>query len=305
MDLLREYRGNLVGVTKPQDHEPNAVAGRTAAPVNPATPKNEAAAVVGKAELIERLLAILVTSTRGVSGGGPVTKAPQRHAAGGSALAVLEQLLAWADGPPRQAPHAGATEPLSGARAAGPPLRITGTTRDPAWIEIKPPSASIVVGTRQSFTAVMHYFDGSAQDETEAVEWSCSPPDALLIGSKGLGTALRPALRVELTAKDINSGVIGRTSVRVTAPELVAISISPHDCPIPFKSNQQFRATGHFSDGSNRYLDSEPVIWRSLNDNAVHMKKDGSALGRNSGQSTITATYRGVTGSTEASVSSS
>jgi hypothetical protein len=304
MSVLRDYRGNSVGLAKPQDHEPSSVAGRAVAPAAPATPKNEAVAAVGKAELMKRLLAILVTSTRGVSGGGPDAKALKGHAAGGSALAVLKQLLAWADGPPRQAPHAGATEPLSGARAAGPPLRITGTTRDPAWIEIEPPSASIVVGTRQSFTAVMHYFDGSSQDETEAVEWSCSPSDALSIGSKGLITALRPALRVELTARDKNSGVTGRITVRVTAPELVAISISPHDCPIPFKSNQQFRATAHFSDGTNRYLDGEPVLWHSLNDNAVHMKKDGNALGRNTGKSTITATYGGVTGSTEASVPS-
>jgi uncharacterized protein YjdB len=58
-------------------------------------------------------------------------------------------------------------------------------------ITVSPPTASILVGQTQQFTATGNYNDGTTQDLTKTVSWSSSTKQVASISSTGLATGLK------------------------------------------------------------------------------------------------------------------
>src|SRR5574337_855768 len=132
-------------------------------------------------------------------------------------------------------------------------------------VAVTPSNPSIAKGTKQQFTAAGTYSDGSTQDVTAAVTWSSSNTAVAAIsnaaGSNGLATSIS-AGSTSVTA--VSGGISGSTFLTVTPAVLVSLAVTPANPTIAKGANQQFTATGTYSDSSSQNL-TAAVTWASSN----------------------------------------
>ncbi|KTD53715.1 protein with a bacterial immunoglobulin-like domain protein [Legionella santicrucis] len=173
-------------------------------------------------------------------------------------------------------------------------------------IEVQPQNSSIANGTTQQFTAIGIFSDNSNHDITNVVTWTSSSGDATIsnaAGSKGLATGMQ----VGSTAITATYGAIsGSTTLTITPALLNSITVTPIAPSIANGTSLQFTATGNYSDGSLQDLTST-VTWASSTTAATISNAAGSqglAVGTNAGQTTISATLGGTSGTTQLTVTS-
>ena len=188
-------------------------------------------------------------------------------------------------------------------------------------ISITPTNPEMHVDTDIQFTAIGKYSDNTTQDLTSTVTWTISALDALNVASDtevaqftGFSTSttdrssssslLSPGRtkatgpgKAKITA---NSGSIsGSTTVTVTSATLVSIAITPTDPSIVKGTNQQFVATGTFSDNTTQDL-TITVAWSSSDAAVAAISNaagsNGLAASVTAGSTTITATSGSVSG---------
>lgn len=190
---------------------------------------------------------------------------------------------------------------LSGASS------LTVTAAPLVAIEITPLSPQIARGTDQQFTAVGAFSNNTTQDLTSDVTWSSTNTSVASIsnaqGSNGLAAALATGAT---TIAATLSGISGSTALTVTAATLVAIDVTPAIPSIAAGLQQQFTATGRFTDGTVKDLTTE-VAWNSsLPAVAAISNVEGSAGLASSlapGETTINAALGAVSGDTLLTVS--
>jgi len=81
------------------------------------------------------------------------------------------------------------------------------------------------------------------------------------------------------------------------APTLTSITVTPANPSIIVNGQQQFTATGNYSDGSHQNLTSS-ATWTSSSPSVATINSTGLATGVAAGSTTITATYGSVHGNT-------
>src|SRR5208282_6105798 len=96
-------------------------------------------------------------------------------------------------------------------------------------IAITPNGAALPLGTGQQFDAVGTYTDGSTQDLTQTAVWASSVPAAATIGAAGYATSVEPGTT---TITATLGTIIGSATLAVTAPVLVALTVSPGSASI-------------------------------------------------------------------------
>src|ERR1019366_580709 len=161
-------------------------------------------------------------------------------------------------------------------------------------IAVTPTNPSIAAGQQQQFTATGTYRDGSHQDLTSSATWSSTAPSVATISSTGLATAVA----VGSTTIQATSGSIhGSTGLTVTAPVLVSVAVAPANPSIAAGQQQQFTATGTYSDGSHQDLTSS-ATWTSTAPSVATISGSGLATAVAVGSTTIQATSGSINGST-------
>ncbi len=165
-------------------------------------------------------------------------------------------------------------------------------------LAVKPGNASIATGTSQQFTATGTYSDNSTKDLTTSVSWSTSPGGIVnisnAIGSQGMASAVNPGMTtVTATFGSVN----GSTSLAVTAATLVSIAITPANPTLSLGFNQQFTATGTYSDSSTQNI-TNTAQWTTANASVASVNATGLATAISPGTVTVTATLNSVTAST-------
>lgn len=173
-------------------------------------------------------------------------------------------------------------------------------------ITVTPTTPTIANGTQQQFTAIGNYSDLSTQNLTDQVTWLSSTPSVAVISnaieSKGLASTVAAG---STTITAAFNGVSGNTTLTVSAATLTSIAVTPANSSIPKGTDEQFTATGTYSDLSTKTITNE-VTWISSNisiatiSNAALTK--GIATGSAQGSTTIRAIKSGVTGSTTLNV---
>ena len=129
-------------------------------------------------------------------------------------------------------------------------------------ITIQPGNGSIAQGTKQQFTAIGSFNDGSTRDITHTVVWTSSDPTTLSIGSSsGIGKGLVPGL-VNVTAT--LGGNSSTAPFNVSNATVTSITLNPTSATLPIGAQRQFSATANFSDGSSQDV-SSVVAWSSDN----------------------------------------
>ena len=147
-------------------------------------------------------------------------------------------------------------------------------------IAVTPPTASIAVPFTQSFTATGTYADNSTSVITSTVTWASSAPLIATIsnslGTPGLATAVAPGTAA-ITAT-LGSVTSPPATLTVTNATLVSIAVTPAVASIPLGNQQQFTATGTFSDSSKQDI-TNTVAWTSSDTTKATITVSGLATG--------------------------
>ena len=178
---------------------------------------------------------------------------------------------------------------------------LTVSTAVLSSIEVTPASPSGVKGTQEQLTATGVFSDNSRQDLTTQVTWSSTDGSVAvvsnasgrqgLVSNAGVGSAT-----VLATLNEVS----GSALVTVTAATLVSIQVTPANPSIANGLTQQLVATGTYSDNSTQVITTQ-VVWSSSNTGAATVSNATGSQGLVSsvapGNTTITATSGGVSGS--------
>jgi len=193
--------------------------------------------------------------------------------------------------------------PLGVGKMTG--LSQTSNTKTLKSISVKPANPSISAGATRQFHATGTYSDGSTKDLTTTATWSSNNAAVATIsnstGSKGLATSIAAGTST-ITA---TSGKIkGSTTLTITgsSPTLTSITVTPPAPSINMGIQQQFTATGYYSDGSSQNL-TNTATWTSSAPNIATVSTTGVAITVASGQTTIEAAVGSINGSTILTVS--
>jgi uncharacterized protein YjdB len=171
-------------------------------------------------------------------------------------------------------------------------------------IRVSMNNPSLPAGATGQLTATGSYSDGSSQDLTSSATWSSSNPSVATVNSSGLATGKSNG---SATITAASGAVTGTAPITVTVA-LVSISVSPAVRTIAISTDQQFKATGTFSDGSTQDV-TGTVTWGSAKStiatvsNIVPTKGLAQALA--AGSSIITASSGSISGTATLTVSSS
>jgi len=165
-------------------------------------------------------------------------------------------------------------------------------------IAVTPENSSIALGTKQQFTAVGTFSDGSTQT-LPAVTWSAQPSSIATVDGNGLASGQSTGNAL-ITASA--GSITGSTSLTVTSATLMSIVVNPPLATIPIGLTQQFAAVGKFSDNSTQDI-SSLVIWTSSNGAVVQVSASGLATSFSNGVSTVTANMGAISGSATLTVS--
>jgi uncharacterized protein YjdB len=169
-------------------------------------------------------------------------------------------------------------------------------------IVISPAGSSVPEGMGIQLKATGQFGDGSTQNLTNSVTWTCTPSTIATISTvaslQGTVTGVAPG-SASVTA--VFAGVVGTTTVNTTNATLSAITVTPPNPGVAVGATQQFTATGQFSDGSSLNL-TRQVTWSSTDVGIAVVNASGVASSVAIGSATITATLNGVSGNTQLTI---
>ena len=191
------------------------------------------------------------------------------------------------------------TATLGGASAS---TVLTVTPATLVSIGVTPANPSIANGLASQFMATGVYTDNSTQDLTASVAWTSSDPTVATISnasaSHGLATGVSPGT-VTITAA--SGSVSGSMSLTVTPAALVSIALLPANPSIANGTQQQFAATGTYTDASTHDV-TTAATWSSSDTTVATISNatgsNGLATSVNQGSVTVTATLGAIAGAT-------
>jgi uncharacterized protein YjdB len=178
--------------------------------------------------------------------------------------------------------------------ATDPSSKIPGTaalTVTPAvliGIAVTPPADSVGIGQSDQYTATGLYSDLSTQNLTDSVTWSSSKSATATVSAQGLATGVADGA-VAITATDPATEIPGTAALTVTPAVLLAIAVTPPVATTGVGQNEQFTATGTYSNLSTQNL-TDSVTWSSSKSATATVSAQGLATGVADGAVTITAT---------------
>ncbi len=157
-------------------------------------------------------------------------------------------------------------------------------------------TSTIDIVQTEQFTATGTYSDGSHQNLTSTAAWTSSAPSVATV-SAGLATAIAAgSTNIQATSGSIS----GSTTLTVTAARLVLVAVTPANPTIAAGQQQQFTATGTYSDGSQQNLTST-AAWTSSAPSVATVSA-GLATAIAAGSTNIQATSGSISGSTTLTV---
>jgi hypothetical protein len=161
-------------------------------------------------------------------------------------------------------------------------------------IAISSGKLTLPLGATQQMTATGAYTDGSTHDLTTSVAWSSVSGQIANISNGGIAVA--KALGTTVISATA-SAIRGNTTINVTSPTLVAISISPLNPAVPLGRSLQLAATGSFTDGSVQDLTGS-ATWTVDSSSVVNLSNTGNATAQHVGTTGAEATVGSVESAT-------
>jgi hypothetical protein len=166
-------------------------------------------------------------------------------------------------------------------------------------VTVSPSAPSIAKGTAQQFTATATLSDKTTQDATSLATWTAVDVTGTGVASidmtglatgTGVGTA---------TVRATYLGLSGAVTLTVTAAVVTKLTVAPAFVSIAKGTAQQFTATATLSDTTTQDA-TNLAVWTTSDvtgTGVASVGMTGLATGSTVGTATITATYRGQSGS--------
>lgn len=192
---------------------------------------------------------------------------------------------------------------------------LTVTNAKPSSLVVTPATATIQVGQTQAFVATLVYDDNTTALVTAQSTWTSSEAGVAVVsnaspgpgGGAGGGTATALATGTSTITAKYNE-LSGSATLTVVDPPLASVQVTPTNPSIPVGATRQFTATAVFTDNSIRDVTAQ-ATWSSSDSGVAVVLGSAGTAGRASavteGKATITATYKGVSGTTVLSVAGS
>jgi|HubBroStandDraft_6_1064221.scaffolds.fasta_scaffold00076_4 phospholipase C len=192
---------------------------------------------------------------------------------------------------------------MAGSVSGSTLLTVTpATTAVLMSVTVNPTSPSILASSTQQFTATGTFSDNSTQDLTNAATWTSFNTSVAGITSTGLASGFTAGTTTISAAYQSVSGSTTLT-VAVSSPVLQSISVTPANPSVAIGQNQQFVATGQYSDGSTQNLTGS-VNWSSSQPAIAGISSTGLANGLGGGSTSIIATLGTINASATLNVNS-
>ncbi len=155
-------------------------------------------------------------------------------------------------------------------------------------ISLNADTIDVALGNSASMYATGHYSDGSSVDITAQVTWSIADDTIASINSFGQITTLAQGstfVNAQLDAKFASS------TLNVSAPVLVMLSMTPQSQSIPLGSTYTVRVDGTYSDDSTAAV-TDQVSWSTSSPN-ISVSASGIVSASAEGVYTLTASLDG------------
>ncbi|WP_017861985.1 lipoprotein adhesin LigA, partial [Leptospira interrogans] len=166
-------------------------------------------------------------------------------------------------------------------------------------IQVTSNNLNIPLGKKQKLTATGIYSDNSNRDISSSVIWNSSNSTIANIQNNGI---LETADTGIVTISASSENIIGSVKLIVTPAALVSISVSPTNSTVAKGLQENFKATGIFTDNSNSDI-TDQVTWDSSNPDILSISNasdsHGLASTLNQGNVKVTASIGGIQGSTD------
>ena len=162
-------------------------------------------------------------------------------------------------------------------------------------IDVTPNPILLAAGTHRTAIATGVFSDGIARDLTSEAMWSSDHPEVATVAAGDIVGTGAGAAQISATA----SGLTGRTTVLVSAAQLVSITVTAPSLTMPVGTTMPLTATATYSDGSTQDVTNN-ALWAS--DQPLHivvsnLLSHGVATAIGAGPATISASVGLVTGS--------
>ncbi len=128
----------------------------------------------------------------------------------------------------------------------------------PSAIAVAPQGFTLPAGGTVAFTASGHFADGD-RDVTTSVTWSSSDPTVADVAAGGHATAKKGGSTTIAAAWGM---VTGGATLKVTQAALSSIEVTAASATLHPAAMQQYKALGHYSDGTTQDLTAQ-AIWSS------------------------------------------
>ena len=170
-------------------------------------------------------------------------------------------------------------------------------------IAVTPTNLNVFRGFTKQLTATGTFTDKTVQDLTTQVTWVSTNSNVASISNAAGSNGSVNALSVGSTGISATSGAIsGSSVVSVTATTLVSIALAPVAPRLNTGLSKQLTATATFSDDSTQDITSD-AVWASTVPSVAAISNvsgsKGLATGLTVGTSAITASFKGLTSTSQ------
>ncbi len=169
-------------------------------------------------------------------------------------------------------------------------------------LSLTPAAPTLAVGTHASMVATGLFSDGSRQELTTQVVWTCANRDLASISNAAGSRGEVLALAQGTTQLGAQFGTVSASVPLIITPAvLVSLQLSPSAPTLPLGTSAHLTATGVFSDGSRQDV-TQQASWSSTAPAVANVTTSGSQRGvvqaSSLGSATITASVLGQSAST-------
>lgn len=165
-------------------------------------------------------------------------------------------------------------------------------------LRITPAMSTLAAGTAVQLSAFATYSDGTQLDVSDTSVWRSLSPEVTRVTNAGLVTALSQGdSEVEVVFGPLSA----RAEIAVTAAVPVSVSVTPSRLRLADGTSGNLRAFATFSDGTQQEI-TETAEWSTGIESIGSVNSAGQVLAEAPGQTSVTATFRGISASAELEV---
>ncbi len=193
---------------------------------------------------------------------------------------------------------------------------LTVVSRKVTTIQVTPTNPTAHIGINQPFVATAVYDDTTTGTVTGGATWTSSDSTVAPVGSTGGSTGVATPIKAGTTTITATyQGVSGTTLLTVSGATLTSIAITPSPLNVVVGGHQQLTATGTWADAPPTTADiTNNVTWLTSNGDAggdaiATVSNAAGSRGLltaiSAGSVTVSAIFRGVTGTLAGTVTAS